>query len=65
MFGGFTNSFSYKGFDLSILITATFGKDIYNHMAKINSKTNTIISAETMTDAMDYARVLIRMERVL
>ena len=33
LFGGFTNSFSYKGFDLSILITGTFGNDIYNYIA--------------------------------
>ena len=39
LFGGFTNSFSYKGFDLSILITGTYGNDIYNYIAKVNSNT--------------------------
>src|SRR5207302_866256 len=30
---GFTNSFSYRGFDLSILITGNSGNDIYNYIA--------------------------------
>src|SRR5205085_503564 len=33
LFGGFTNTFTYKGFDLSILVTGTFGQDIYNQIA--------------------------------
>ncbi|HWJ91575.1 MAG TPA: TonB-dependent receptor [Flavisolibacter sp.] len=59
VFGGFTNSFSYKGFDLSILITGTFGQDIYNHLAKVNSKASSIyISRNLMVDAINYARVV-------
>ncbi len=42
LFGGFTNSFSYKGFDLSILITGTYGNDIYNFIAWENSNPNNI-----------------------
>lgn len=57
MFGGFTNNFSYKGFELSILITGTFGNDIYNYMARINSNPNQInLSRNLLIGAMDYAR---------
>lgn len=57
LFGGFTNSFAYKGFDLSVLITATFGNDIYNYMARVNSNPNNInLSRNLMVHAMDYAR---------
>jgi TonB-linked SusC/RagA family outer membrane protein len=59
LFGGLTNSFSFKGFDLSILITGTFGQDIYNQMAKINSKTNTIYTSRNLLqNVMNYARVV-------
>lgn len=58
LFGGFTNSFSYKGFDLSILITGTFGNDIYNHIAKVNNKTNSIYTSRNLlVTAMDYAKL--------
>jgi TonB-linked SusC/RagA family outer membrane protein len=58
LFGGFSNSFSYKGFDLSILITGTFGQDIYNQVAKVNSKASQIyISRNFMVDALNYARI--------
>lgn len=58
LFGGFTNSFSYKGFDLSILITATYGNDIYNHLAKVNSKASSIYTSRNlMIDAINYARL--------
>ena len=58
LFGGFTNSFSYKGFDISILITGTFGNDIYNHIAKINSNASTIYTSRNLlVSAMDYARL--------
>ncbi len=57
MFLGFTNSFSYKNFDLSILITGTFGNDIYNYMAKRNTNPNNInLSRNLLIGAMDYAR---------
>ena len=61
LFGGITNSFSYKGFDLSILVTGTFGQDIYNHIAKVNSKTSTIYTSRNLlVDALDYARVVMK-----
>ncbi|HTE13159.1 MAG TPA: TonB-dependent receptor, partial [Chitinophagaceae bacterium] len=42
MFAGFSNSFSYKNFDLSILLTGTYGNDIYNFLAKTNTNPNNI-----------------------
>ena len=58
LFGGFTNSFSYKGFDLSVLITGTSGNDIYNHIAKENNKASSIyISRNLAVTAMDYAKL--------
>lgn len=57
LFGGFTNSFSYKGFDLSVLITGTFGNDIYNYLANVNTNQNNInLSRNLLIHAMDYAR---------
>ncbi len=58
LFGGFTNTFSYKGFDLSILITGTYGNDIYNFMAWQNSNPNNInLGRNMMIAALDYAKV--------
>jgi TonB-linked SusC/RagA family outer membrane protein len=60
LFGGFTNSFAYKNFDLSILITATFGNDIYNYLAKNNSDPNTIyVSKNLFVHALDYAQPIL------
>jgi TonB-dependent starch-binding outer membrane protein SusC len=61
LFGGFTNTFSYKGFDLSVLITGTFGQDVYNQIAKVNSKTSTIYTSRNLlVDALNYARVVMK-----
>lgn len=60
MFAGLTNTFSYKGFDLSILLTGTFGNDIYNYLAKQNTNANNInISRNLLIEAMDYAKPMI------
>ncbi|MGN6490871.1 MAG: SusC/RagA family TonB-linked outer membrane protein [Agriterribacter sp.] len=57
LFAGFTNTFSYKSFDLSILITGTYGNDIYNYMARVNSNpNNTNVSQNLLVKAMEYAR---------
>ena len=57
MFAGFTNSFSYKGFDLSIFITATYGNDIYNYLAAVNTNPNTIYTSRNqLIHSLDYAR---------
>ncbi len=59
LFGGFTNTFSYKGFDLSILLTGTFGNDIYNMLSMVNSKaTRFYTSRNLMLDVMNYARLV-------
>lgn len=58
LFGGFTNNFSYKGFDLSILITATFGNDIYNMLSMVNSKLGRFYtSRNVMSEVTNYARL--------
>src|SRR5437763_2076029 len=56
--GGFTNTFSYKGFELSILITGSYGNDIYNYIAQVSSNPNNInLSRNLLVDAMNYARI--------
>ncbi len=58
MFAGLTNTFSYKGFDLSILITSTYGNDIYNYVARVNTNPNAInLSRNLLVSATNYARV--------
>ncbi len=58
LFGGFTNNFSYKGFDLSILVTATFGNDIYNMLSMVNSKLGRFYtSRNVMAEVTNYARL--------
>ena len=58
LFGGFTNTFSYKGFDLSVLLTGTFGNDIYNMLGMVNNKaTRFYTSRNLMTDVMEYAKL--------
>ncbi|PVD53709.1 TonB-dependent receptor [Terrimonas sp.] len=57
LFAGFTNTFSYKNFDLSILLTGTYGNDIYNYLARVNSNpNNTNVSQNLLIKAMEYAR---------
>ena len=57
LFGGFTNNFSYKGFNLSVLITSTSGNDVYNYMARINSNANSIYTSRNLlVHTMEYAR---------
>ncbi|CAG5007757.1 TonB-dependent receptor P3 [Dyadobacter sp. CECT 9275] len=56
-FAGFTNTFSYKGFDLSILFTSTYGNDIYNYLGKLNTNAGNInLSRNLLVHAMDYAK---------
>ncbi|NIJ54397.1 TonB-dependent receptor [Dyadobacter arcticus] len=57
MFAGFTNTFSYKGFDLSLLFTSTYGNDIYNYLGKLNTNASNInLSRNLLEHAMDYAK---------
>jgi hypothetical protein len=56
--GGFTNTFSYKGFDLSILVTGTYGNDVYNYIAAEASNPNNInLSRNLMVKALEYAKI--------
>lgn len=58
VFGGFTNTFSYKGFDLSIFLQYSYGNEIYNYLHYQNSNPNNINLGRNMyTDALDFARV--------
>jgi TonB-linked SusC/RagA family outer membrane protein len=55
---GFTNTVSYKGFDLSFLITGVYGNDIYNYIAASNSNPNNInLSRNLLIESMDYAKL--------
>ncbi|MGV3639402.1 MAG: SusC/RagA family TonB-linked outer membrane protein [Adhaeribacter sp.] len=57
-FGGLTNSFSYKGIDLSVLLTGTFGNDVYNYVRMRNSNANNINLGRNMfKETLNYARV--------
>lgn len=57
--GGFTNTFSYKGFDLSILIIGTYGNDVYNYIAQDASNPNNInLSRNLFADVTKYAKLV-------
>ena len=55
--GGFSNTFSYKGFDLNVLLTFVYGNDIYNYLAMKNTRTSNVWSSgNLLLDAFNYAR---------
>jgi hypothetical protein len=55
---GFTNTLSYKGFELSILFTGSFGNDIYNYIAAEASNPNNInLSRNLLVKSMEYAKL--------
>jgi TonB-linked SusC/RagA family outer membrane protein len=57
-FGGFTNNLSYKGFDLSVLITFSYGNDIYNLTRDEGSSPGNInVGRNMFTSALNYAKV--------
>lgn len=57
-YAGFTNTVSYKGFELSILLTATYGNDVYNFIRNENSNPNNINLGRNMfIHAFNYAKV--------
>jgi TonB-linked SusC/RagA family outer membrane protein len=57
LYGGFTNTFTYKGIECSVLLTFTYGNDIYNYLAMVNSDPNNInLSRNMLVAAMDYAK---------
>jgi len=57
-FGGFTNNFSYKGFDITMLITFSYGNQIYNLMRDEQTNPNNINLGKNMyVTALDYAKL--------
>jgi len=56
--GGLTNTFSYKGFELSMLIIGTYGNQVYNYIAADASNPNNInLSRNLLVKAMEYAKI--------
>jgi len=57
-FGGFTNNFSYKGFELSMLITFSYGNKIYN-LTRDEETTpyNISVGRNMFVGTLDYAKV--------
>jgi TonB-linked SusC/RagA family outer membrane protein len=57
-FFGITNTFEYKGFDLNVLITGSYGNDIYNYMRYANSYPNNVnLGMNVFDETMSYAQV--------
>jgi TonB-linked SusC/RagA family outer membrane protein len=55
---GFTNTFSFKGFDLSVLVTAAQGNEIYNYLRYENTNPNNInLGRNLFAETFNYARV--------
>ncbi|NJM25215.1 MAG: SusC/RagA family TonB-linked outer membrane protein [Bacteroidia bacterium] len=55
---GMTNTFSYKGFQLTVLITGVYGNDVYNLLRFNNTNPNNInLGRNLMGEAFGYARV--------
>lgn len=55
---GLTNTFAYKGFDLSILVTGAQGNDIYNYLRFENTNPGNVgLGRNLLREAFDYARV--------
>lgn len=55
---GFTNTFTYKGFDLNILLTAVYGNDVFNLLRFNNTNPNNInLGRNLLSEAFDYAKV--------
>ena len=62
-FGGFTNTFSFKGFDISILLTYSYGNEVYNYVRYQNNNPNNINLGRNMfVEAFDYAKVALNEE---
>nr|WP_315158580.1 TonB-dependent receptor [uncultured Flavobacterium sp.] len=59
LFGGMTNTFTYKGFTLGVLLTGSYGNDIYNYTKRVNSNpVNVSVGNNLLVHALDYARVI-------
>jgi TonB-dependent starch-binding outer membrane protein SusC len=57
-YAGFSNTLAYKNFDLTFLITASYGNDVYNNIRNENTNPNNINLGRNMfTEAFGYARI--------
>lgn len=57
-YGGITNNFSYKGFDISVLFTYSYGNKVYNYLRYQNNNPNNINLGRNMfVETFDYAKV--------
>lgn len=55
---GLTNTFTYKTFDLSVLVTGAFDYDVYNYTAYAGTNPNNInLSRNLLNSAFNFARV--------
>ncbi|MFB6456589.1 SusC/RagA family TonB-linked outer membrane protein [Chitinophaga sp. Hz27] len=55
---GFNNSFSYKGFDLNILVTGVQGNQIYNYLRFENTNPGNInLGRNLLVETFNYARI--------
>nr|WKN40110.1 TonB-dependent receptor [Tunicatimonas sp. TK19036] len=56
---GFTNTFNYKNLDLTILLTGSYGNDIYNFLRFRNTDPNNINLGENLfEETINYAKVV-------
>ena len=63
LFAGLSNTFSYKNFELNVLITTVQGNDVYNYIAYENTNPNNVnLSRNFMANAANYARVAVDSE---
>lgn len=57
-FGGLTNNFSFKGINVSILITASYGNQVFNYLRYQNTNPGNInLGSNMFAEAFDYAKV--------
>ncbi|WPP50707.1 SusC/RagA family TonB-linked outer membrane protein [Catalinimonas niigatensis] len=56
---GFTNTFNYRGFDLTVLLTGSYGNDIFNYLRFTNTNPNNInLGRNLLEETFEYARVI-------
>ncbi|GAB3412826.1 SusC/RagA family TonB-linked outer membrane protein [Niabella aquatica] len=56
--GGFTNTFSYKSIELSILVTGVYGNDVYNAIRQLSLNPNNVnLSRNFLTEMTNYAKL--------
>ncbi|HEY9045067.1 MAG TPA: TonB-dependent receptor [Ohtaekwangia sp.] len=57
-FFGMTNTFTYKGFDLNVFITGSYGNDIYNYARYAGSnQANVNLGLNVFREDLNYARI--------